>query len=225
MNMLKFQACGRRELSIEACRNWDLFIGLDLASKIDLASMALLFRNPDGDRYAAFWRRWLPEERMKGDDKEAKRYLGWYEKGLLIPTPGDIIDMDLIENEIIDLRGQFNIVEVGYDPFQATQLATHLSEEGFEMVEVPATPKQYTEPMKELEGVIYGRMFEYDAADEAVVWQMGNVIARTGKSEACFPEKQRPQAKIDDIVALITAMNRALAPGEDDDELTGTEVA
>lgn len=234
MNMLKFQACGKKGLDIERFRHWDLFVGLDLASKIDLASMCMLFRSPDRDRWAAFWRRWLPEARLGGPnaeqeyeqlDKETKRYIDWHQRGLLTKTDGDIIDLDLIEKAVIDLRGAFNVVEVGYDPFQATQLSTHLREEGFDMVEVPATPKQYTEPMKELEGVIYGRQFEYDAGDKAAVWMMGNVIAKVGDSEACFPKKQRPQSKIDDIMALITAMNRAIAPGEDDDSLTGSEVA
>ena len=225
MNMLKFQACGKRDFDINKYRDWDLFVGLDLASKIDLASMAMLFRSPDRDRWAAAFKRWLPEEKMKGDDKDAKRYLGFYEAGLLEATQGDVIDLDDIEDSVLDLRGKFNVIEVGYDPFQATQLATHLGEEGFEMTEVPPTPKQYTEPMKELEGVIYSRQFEYDARDKAFVWQMGNVIARVGRTEACFPDKQRPQSKIDDVVALITAMNRALAPADDDDELTGSEVA
>lgn len=225
MNMLKFQACGKRGLDIETFRGWDLLVGLDLASKIDLASMAMLFRSPGRDRYAAFMKRWLPEERLKGEDKDAKRYLGWYEKGLLEPTPGDIIDLDLIEDALLALRGRFNVGEVGYDPFQATQLVTHMSDEGFEMVEVPATPKQYTEPMNELERVIYARLFEYDARDEALVWQMGNVIAKRGRSEALFPTKERAASKIDDIIALINAMNRAIAPGDDADELTGSEIA
>ena len=52
MNMLKFQACGRKSLTLERMiaeqEGWRLFIGLDLASKIDLASLAALFVLGDG---------------------------------------------------------------------------------------------------------------------------------------------------------------------------------
>lgn len=225
MNMLKFQACGRRGLELDQYRAWDLFVGLDLASKIDLASMCMLFRSPDRSRFAAFFKRWIPEERMKGEDKDAKRYLAWFDAGLVEKTDGDVIDMDLIEEAVIALRSPFNVVDVGYDPFQATQLATHLDTEGFPVVEVPQTPKQFTEPMNEMERVIYARQFEYDARDVAFVWQMGNVVANRGRTEALFPTKERHALKIDDVIALLIAMNRALAPREEDAEFDGSEVA
>jgi phage terminase large subunit-like protein len=79
------------------------------------------------------------------------------------------------------------------------------------MVEVPMTVRQISDPMKELEAVIYDGRFEYDVGDEPLVWQVGNVVAKRDKKQNVFPDKEREEAKIDDIVATLIAMNRAVA--------------
>jgi phage terminase large subunit-like protein len=216
MNMLKFQACGRKSLTLEEllenrAAGWRLFIGLDLASKIDLASLAALFVTGSGAsaRYRLHVDRWVPEAQLI-DGKNKERYVKWRDAGLINVTEGDIIDFDEIEERILWYRGRADIVEVGYDPFQATQLATHMLAEGVPMVEVPMTVRQISAPMKELEAVIYDNRFEYLSADEALVWQTGNVVAKRDKKANIFPDKEREEAKIDDVVAELIAMNRVI---------------
>lgn len=228
MNMLKFQACGRREFDLErlmAEPGWRWYIGLDLASKIDLASLAMLGVLGTGStaRYRLHIDRWAPEAQLQ-DGKNSARYSRWRDAGCINITDGDIVDFDLIEERVLWYRGKADIVAVGYDPFQATQFATHMLAEGVPMVEVPMTVRQISDPMKELEAVIYDQRFEFDAADEPLVWQAGNVVAKRDKKQNVFPDKEREEAKIDDIVATLIAMNRAVAEAVEE-SVTGTLAA
>lgn len=205
MNMLKLQACGKRGLELDAFRGRRCLVGLDLASRVDLASMALLF--PEGETVTAFVKRWLPGAQLDGND----RYRAWREVGLVNVTEGDEIDFGAIEDELEQVGRDFELAAIGYDPFQATQFAQRATQKGLPMVEVGQTVKNLSEPMKELEAVIYGRRFVYDAGDECLVWQFGNVVARRDLKDNVFPNKERPESKIDDIVAILIAFNRLIA--------------
>jgi len=215
MNMLKFQACGRKGLTLDRTlgeQGWRLYLALDAASKIDLAVLVALFVRGSGSstRYRVHFDRWIPEAQLS-DGKNKDRYTKWREVERVHVTEGDIVDFDEIEQRILWYRGKAEIAAVGYDPWQLTQLATHMLAEGVPMVEVPMTVRQISAPMKELEAVIYDDRFEYDLGDEPLVWQVGNVVAKRDKKQNVFPDKEREEAKIDDVVATLIAMNRALA--------------
>ena len=47
-----------------------------------------------------------------------------------------------------------------------------------------------------------------------MTWMMSNVTAKVDAKENVFPRKERPENKIDGIVALIMALSRAIKPGE-----------
>ncbi|MEW8230366.1 MAG: terminase TerL endonuclease subunit [Candidatus Thiodiazotropha endolucinida] len=209
MNMLAYQACTRKRLNLDDFKGQQCYIGIDLASKVDIASMAILFP-PQGNRtkWAAFLRHYLPEECVFGDDA-VSRYKAWHTDGWFDLTPGNVIDFDRIEDDLIELRSDFEVKEVPYDPFQATQFAVHMVNEGFPMVEFGATVKNFSEPMKELEAMIIERDIEFEK-DPVLNWMFGNVVAKTDKKENIFPDKERKANKIDGVVALIMALGRAI---------------
>lgn len=209
MNMLAYQACTRRGLNLDDFKGQQCYIGIDLASKVDIASMAILFPPQDNrTRWAAFLRHYLPEECVFGEDAPS-RYKAWQADGWFDLTPGNVIDFDRIEDDLIELRSDFEIKEVPYDPFQATQFAVHMVDEGFPMVEFGATVKNFSEPMKELEAMIIEREIEFEK-DPVLNWMFGNVVAKTDKKENIFPDKERKANKIDGVVALIMALGRAI---------------
>jgi phage terminase large subunit-like protein len=67
--------------------------------------------------------------------------------------------------------------------------------------------------MKELEALILKRRFFYN--DPMFTWMMGNVVAKIDKKDNIYPDKERVENKIDDVVATIMAMNRWMASRED----------
>lgn len=207
MNMLAYQRCRQKDLKLEDFRGQPCFVGIDLASKVDIACAAILFP-PNGERttYAAFVRHYLPEDRVL----EQTRYQAWHAGGWLTATPGNVTDFGYIEDDMNSLQSEYEIVEVPYDPFQATQFATRMMAEGFPMVEVGATVRNFSEPMKQLEALILKKQIAFES-DPVLMWMFGNVVAKLDRKDNIFPNKELPDAKIDGVVALIMALNRCLA--------------
>ncbi|MCP4123161.1 MAG: hypothetical protein GY751_15515, partial [Bacteroidetes bacterium] len=169
-----------------------------------IASMAVYFP----DHGAAFCFHYLPEEKiLEGGNT---RYKAWHATGDLIATPGNIIDFSYIEDDLEDLKSNFQILEVPYDPFQATQFATRMMERGFPMVEYGATVKNFSEPMKELEAMILQKKMKF-TTDPVLLWMFGNVVAKVDKKDNIFADKQRRSNKIDGVVALIMAIGRSIS--------------
>ena len=202
MNMLAFQAC-RKNIKLEDFKGSNCYVGIDLASKIDIASMAILIEK--GGKHFTFVRHYLPEETILAND----RYKAWYADGWIVSTPGNTIDYEYIEDDLKELKSEFQIKEVPYDPFQATQFSIRMLAEGFPMVELGATVRNFSEPMKELEALILKKNIQFDK-DPVLMWLFGNVVANLDKKDNIFPDKERPENKIDGVIALIMTINRAM---------------
>ena len=126
-------------------------------------------------------------------------------------------DLSIIEDELRQDLSRFDVKAIAYDPWQATQLATNLSEDGAPMVEFRNTVQNLSEPMKTLEAlVIDGRLFHN--CNPIMTWMMGNVVARVDAKDNIFPRKEtgRQDLKIDGPVALIYGLAMCISP--DDDE-------
>jgi len=205
MNMLHLQRC-KTKLDLAAFDGKTCMIGVDLASKVDLAAVALLF---PGDKLTAFFRFYLPEARVYSGVND--RYVAWAESGAITVTPGDTIDFSVIEEDLEAFLRRFDVPAVAYDPYQATQFAQQMLAKGAPMVEIRATVLNFSEPMKELEKRIVDRAFQYD--DDVFTWMVGNVVAKLDKKDNIYPDRERVENKIDGAVAAIMAMNRVLAAG------------
>jgi len=207
MNMLAYQVCRKKRLSLKNFEKQDCFIGIDLATTQDIASMAVLFPPVNGGKWSVFVRHFLPEDRiLEGGNT---RYKAWHADGWLEATPGNVIDYEYIENELIALSEKHRIVEVAFDPFQATQFSTRMMDEGMPMVSYGATVKNFSSPMKELEAVIIKKAIQFEM-DPVLHWMFGNVTAKEDAKENIFPTKEQKKNKIDGVVAIIMAMGRAM---------------
>ncbi len=212
MNMLAFQACRKKDLTIDDFKGRPCYIGIDLASKIDIASCAVLFPPEGNDRkYSAFVKHYLPEDTIL----ESNLYQGFHGGGWLTSTPGNVTDFAFIEDDLKLFKSEYQVTEILYDPFQATQFSTRMLAEGFPMIEYGATVKNFSEPMKQLEALILQQGIQFDF-DPVLNWMMGNVEAREDAKSNIFPRKagNRAQSKIDGVVALIMALARTMPTEE-----------
>jgi len=191
-------------------------LGLDLASKVDIAALEILFPIDDQD-YVRFGRYYLPEATVEQTANE--HYGGWMRDGRLIVTEGEIIDFNRIKDDILELCSQFHVEEVAYDPHQATMLVTELMTEGVPVVEMRPTVLNFSEPMKTLDALIRAKQIRHDD-DPVMTWMVSNVVAREDAKENVYPRKERAENKIDGVVALIMALGRAMNadPGENIDD-------
>lgn len=205
MNMLAFQACRKKKLNIEDFKGRRCYVAVDLASKVDIASMAILFPPENGGKFAAFVKHYLPEDTIQEKD----RYRAWNIDGWIEATPGNVIDYEYIEDDLKKLKSNHEIIEVPYDPFQATQFSVRMIQEGFPMIELGATVKNFSEPMKELEALILKKDIDFEM-DPVLMWMFGNVVAKMDQKDNIYPNKERNENKIDGVVALIMTINRTM---------------
>lgn len=206
MDMQKFAACGDPSLEVSQYAGYDCFVGIDLASRNDIAAMALLFVLGEG-RYALFGRYWLPENAVEASGNS--QYLGWSLSGRITTTPGNTTDFGYIEQELLEVCKTFNVREVAYDPFQAAQFSQRMLDEGVPMVEVRPIVLNLSEPMKELQALVLDGDLEHDG-DPCMGWQFSNVVAHLDNKDNIYPRKERVENKIDVVVAAIMALARAI---------------
>ena len=210
MDMRAWDANADASLDLDAFAGRPCWIGLDLASKTDIAALVLVFEHPEIEgAYAVFGRYWLPEDTVSAS--ENSQYAGWARSGRIIITPGNVIDFGWIEGELVAMASRFEVRAVAFDPFQATQLSTRMLMEGLPMIEVRPTVLNFSEPMKTLEALVLQKKLIHDS-DPVLTWMASNVVAHLDAKDNIYPRKERPENKIDGIVALIMALSRAIQP-------------
>ena len=220
MDMRKWEACHDPHLKLEDFLGEDTYGGLDLASKIDVNSMAQLFeREIDGKQHIyCFMRHWLPETAVLEDPNA--QYDGWVRAGHMRTTPGNVIDVDQIEADTLaEVSGIFNLVELAVDPMHnSTQYGVHMAQQGILVVDVRPTVLNFSEPMKWLEAYVKDGTFHHNCP--VLTWMVSNVEVKRDQKDNIYPRKGAANRKIDGVVALLMALNRLRAqeatyfPGE-----------
>ena len=194
------------ELKLDDFSGNEAYITLDLASKVDIAAIEILIPQGNND-FVRFGKYYLPENAIAGGTNE--HYMKWAKDGWITLTDGDMIDFNRIKRDIIELCKKFDVIELGFDPFQATMLITELMSEGIPCVEIGQTKKNFSDPMKMLDGFIRSGKMRHNG-DPVMTWMIGNVVTSIDPLDQVFPRKLRDQDKIDGVVALIMALGRAL---------------
>ena len=202
MNMLAWQR-QKRAFELEEFSGCQCWVGVDLASKLDVAAVVALFER--GGEYFVVPRFYVPESTLQ----ENSKYLNFCSEGAMVPTPGDMTDYEFIEQELVKLAAVAEVQDIAFDPAQAAYLMTRLDKAGLPVVEMAQSVKNLSEPMKEVEALTVSRRLWHDG-NPAMTWMMGNVVARVDAKEHIYPRKETPAEKIDGPVALIMAMGRAM---------------
>lgn len=207
MNMDKWNRSGQGidvDLSFKRC-----YVGVDLSAKLDLTSVALVFPLEDG-YYAVLHHSFIPEATMiEKEHKDNVPYSAWVRKGYLTAIPGEVIEQQWIIEYILSLAKKYNIVEIDYDPWNATEFGQRMENEGFTCVEVRQGVYTLSEPMKDVERLaIQGKLIHFD--DPVLRWAISNVVAVTDSNGNIKPDKSKTTQRIDPAAAMITAHSRAI---------------
>lgn len=211
-NVDRWRQCADTSLNLEDFVGRPCYLGLDLASKVDIAALEILFPLGDND-FVRFGRYYLPETAIENGVNE--HYQAWAKDGWLTITEGEIIDFAKIKDDIVDLFTRFSVLVCAYDPFQATMLVTELMGQGVPVVEMRPTVQNFSDPMKTLDGLIRARRIRHNG-DPVMSWMVSNVVAREDAKENVYPRKDRAENKIDGVIALLMALGRSTVAGEQD---------
>ena len=212
----KWNACRDTSLNIKDFMGIPCYAGLDLASKIDICSLVLLFEFKRG--FAVFSRHYLCEYAIKNAKEQQRRqYELWVKQGHIIQTPGERTDQKFIEDDLKLINENHPIVQLAFDPREAGYIIANVMEWTKEdtCVEINQGPALMSEPMKELEARIAAKQIWHNG-DPVLAWMISNVVlkeSRGGPVKYYYPTKSNVENKIDGAVALIMAIGRAMLKG------------
>lgn len=210
MNMSAWDKCAttfNRAEDFKGCRAW---AGVDLAAKVDIASVRYLIELEDGT-YATWGRNYLHAEAIARIENE--HYRRFVACGSLTECPGNATDFEMILEDIAADAELFDLQEIGCDPSQAGMFMKRLEAEGFAVVEFPQGAKHMNEPMRTLESDVASGKLAHDNCP-MLNWMVANVTVKS-LGKYIYPQRSSKSGKIDGFVALVMA--RGLS-GQDQQE-------
>jgi phage terminase large subunit-like protein len=199
---------GAKPVDIEALRGRPCFAGLDLASTRDVTAFVLVFPDDEGG-YDVVPYFWVPQDTLNERVRRDRApYAQWVTDEYMRTTEGNVCDYDAIREHIRELSEQFDIREIAYDRWGATQLVTQLQADGATCVPIGQGFASMSAPTKEIDKLILSGNLRH-GAHPVLRWMAGNVAIEQDPAGNIKPSKKKSTEKIDGIVALIMAIDRA----------------
>lgn len=183
------------------------YVGLDLSSTRDLTAAVAVFPDEDGfDVLAQFF---VPKENIRDRAlRDRVPYDQWERDGYLVATPGNVVDYEYIRQTLKDWAAEFDVREIAFDPWNATDLVTRLQEQdGFTCVPMRQGFTSLSAPTKALEKAVLGKTLRHDG-HPVLHWCVQNVSVETDATGNLKPSKKVSTERIDGVVALIMAIDR-----------------
>lgn len=209
MPMDKWDECGGvvdpYALEGRAC-----YAGLDLSSTSDLTALVLVFPPTSEDEpYIALPFFWLPEETLSlRVRRDHVPYDQWARRGFIQTTEGNVVHYGFIERFICELGERYNIREIAHDRWNATMMVQTLEDDGFAMVPFGQGFKDMSPPTKELMRIVLEHKLCH-GGHPVLRWNMDNAYVRTDPAGNLKLDKEKSTEKIDGVVALVMALDRA----------------
>jgi phage terminase large subunit-like protein len=191
-------------------------IGVDIGGRDDLAAYSLcakfeIGRDKDDRpiyRYEASSVCFIAADSRR--DLSAEPFATWIAERKLIKC--DYVVSTLKEYLIEDAQS-LGVEFVAYDPYQATQLAEELEQEGLKPVKMPQAHAHFTETMLAHQSELAEARFRPNQDDQLLRWCALNMAIDVNAAGKMMPSKKHSKEKIDAMVAYLMArraVNHAL---------------
>jgi len=184
------------------------YLGLDLSSTTDLTALVAVFPFDDGSFFV------LPQFFVPADNmrERAQRdhvpFDRWATQGYVTATPGSVVDYDAVRKTINEWATAYDVREIAFDPWNATDLTTRLAEQdGLPCVPLKQNISTLAAPTKALEAAILGKTLQHDG-HPVLRWNVQNVSVETDAAGNMKPSKKASHERIDGVVALVMAIDR-----------------
>lgn len=218
MPMDKWDQCALA-VDPEALEGRVCYGGLDLSSTTDLTAFCLVFPPLDEDEpFYVLPYFWCPEDTL---DLRVRRdhvpYDTWEKQGFMETTEGNVIHYGHIEKFIESLGERYNIREIAFDRWGATQMVQDLEGMGFTVVPFGQGFASMSPPTKELMKLVLEKKIAH-GGHPVLRWNMDNIFIRTDPAGNIKADKAKSTEKIDGAIAMIMALDRAIRCGNDTSE-------
>lgn len=192
----------RRNLKGRRC-----YVGMDLSSTKDLTATVAVF--PDDDGFDVLAQFFVPKENIRERaTRDRVPYDQWAREGHLIATPGNVVDYEAVRQTLKDWAAEFQVREIAFDPWNATDLVTRLTEQdGFTCVPMRQGFSSLSAPTKSLEKAILSKTLRHDG-HPVLRWNVSNISVETDATGNLKLSKKVSTERIDGAAALVMAIDR-----------------
>lgn len=186
------------------------FVGIDMASTIDLSAVIALFPR-DGGVYDVACRFWRPEESVEEAEKRDRvPYRLWAQQGFLELVSGSMMDPAEIADDILDWTSKWQVQEFPFDRYNAASVGARIEGAGGTPVAMAQGPVTYSGPCHTFKGLLKSRRLRH-GGHPILRWMAGQVMVKTMANDALQPWKPEGSGIRDDgITALLMALARAM---------------
>lgn len=163
--------------------------------------------------YAALPFFWIPGDNIAARVRRDRvPYDVWVREGLIIATEGNVIHYAAIRAKIDELAQIYDIREVGFDRWGATQMTQELQDAGMEVVPIGQGFASMSAPTKELLNVVLSRRLRH-GGNPVLRWMADNLRVSQDPAGNLKPDKAKSTERIDGMVALTMGLDRATRNG------------
>jgi phage terminase large subunit-like protein len=188
----------------------DCWLGVDMSSKIDLTAVVAVFPPRDGERawHHVAWCLTPADTLADRALRDRAPYPLWVERGFLRTNPGNRIDQAQVRAFVHEAAAVCNVQQVGFDPWNAGNLERELSDDGFQVVEVPQTMAQMSGPAKDFEADVLDGLVD-GGHNPLLTYCASNVMVQRDTKDNIYPTKKQSRGRIDPIIAGLIARKLA----------------
>lgn len=184
-----------------------VWVGMDLAQTDDNTAVAMVTMDDAGVFHAKVWGI-LPKDRVEiKSTKEDVDYKKLIAAGNCFAEGEEVIDYGFVERWILGLEEKYGveIMQIGYDRYNAISTVQKLEAAGYECVEVKQHSSVLHPPTKLLREAILKREFAYeDNRLLEINFQNARCTEDTNLNK--YVNKKRSAGKVDMVMAIIDAM-------------------
>lgn len=240
-----FDRSGARWLTVDErdLAGREAYGGLDLSSSVDLTAAVFVVpavermalpgdpENPESDVVEqdvevldVIVRAWTPAGTLtERERRDRAPYREWVARGLLLTSPGDVVDYDDVERELFLVAGgipkgferlapaepytgvTLALQALNFDRWGSKQLVNHLEDGGLNVWQMGQGFADMTAPMKAVERLwLQGRI---RSTHPLLRWALGALAVKQDAAGNLKPDREHSTGRIDVFVAFVMAVS------------------
>lgn len=205
----KWKECAAPDTDVSEA--YGILLGVDLSRTDDFTAKAKTYLLPNGKKHIKT-HFYIPADTVKERERELRAPLTtWILQGYITATPGNTIDLEYIERDIINDIEQNGVNEICYDPYRAATLVSNIEKNtGFEgCVQIRQGFLTISEPTSNFKDDIKKGTVTHDG-NPVMNWMVSNLTVLTDASGNIKPDKSHQTRKIDGCAAVINTYARSI---------------
>jgi len=182
------------------------YAGVDLSKSIDLTSfVAMSEPDEDGFMYLQpffFCAEDIIDRRSKEDGVP---YRAWRDAGLLISTPGNVIDYSIVQEHVEKWYHEYHVKRIEFDGWNSSYMVTNLMEKDIKISEFQQGIRTISGATKMFETLVYSGKIKHDG-NPMLRWMLAGCITVLDPNENMKIHKGRSnkgKKRIDGIICSI----------------------